>query len=178
MHYQIANEELDFKREQAEGGHVFQVNRGNGEFLNHRYEIFLHCLIRGGSIKHAAAACNISYRTAIRWMRTPAIQELYEEIADGLAEYERDRTQKAATLAMDVLVQVLQREEDVAGANDASTNVAIKAAKVILEHASREEELKLLRTQVRELQRIHTIDQAHLPPISESRTIDAEKQVS
>ena len=65
MHHLSANEEQDKQREIAEGG---QVNRGDGNFLNHRYEQFLHCLIRGGSIKSAAAAVNISYRTAIRWM--------------------------------------------------------------------------------------------------------------
>jgi molybdenum-dependent DNA-binding transcriptional regulator ModE len=101
MHHQSANEEHDIAREQTEGGNIYQVNRGDGKFLNHRYEQFLHCLIRGGSIKSAAAAVNISYRTAIRWMHTPALQELYEEISNGLAEYERDRTQKAATLAME-----------------------------------------------------------------------------
>ena len=171
MHHLSANEELDKQREMAEGG---LVHRGDGKFLNHRYEQFLHCLIRGGSIKSAAAAVNISYRTAIRWMHTPALQELYEEISNGLAEYERDRTQKAATLAMDVLVHILSREEQIVGANDGGTANAIRAAKVILEHASREEELKLLRTQVRELQRITAIEQAQFPSVDDARTIDAE----
>ena len=102
------------------------------------------------------------------------MQELYEEISNGLAEYERDRTQKAATLAMDVLVHILSREEQIVGANDGGTANAIRAAKVILEHASREEELKLLRTQVRELQRITAIEQAPFPAVDDARTVDAE----
>lgn len=164
--------------EKDQGGYIYQAGRGDGKFLDHRFEQFLHCLIRGGSIKSAAAVVNISYRTAIRWMRTPEMRELYEEISSGLAEYERDRTQKATTLAMDVLVHILEREENMGGHNDASANVAIKAAKTVLEHASREEELKLLRAQVQELKRIQAIDRAQLPPIAESNTVEAEKHVS
>lgn len=170
MHHQSANEENDLKREHDEGGSVF---RGDSQFIRHRYEQFLHCLIRGGSIKSAAAAVNISYRTAIRWMHTPVLQELYEEISAGLAEYERDRTVKAATLAMDVLVHILSREEGIVGGNEGGTSNAIRAAKVILEHASRDEEVKLLRAQVHELQRITSIEQAQLPP---ARTIVSESK--
>jgi dihydroorotase len=81
---------------------------------------------------------------------------------------------------MDVLVHILNREENIVGSNEGGTANAIRAAKVILEHASREEELKLLRAQVRELQRIRTIEQAQLPPVDDARTVDAEpgKQVS
>src|SRR5207248_4404507 len=128
MHHQSANEEHDLKMEQDEAGYIYQAGRGDGKYLSHRYEQFLHCLVRGGSIKQAAAACNISYRTAIRWMKTLEFQEIYHEVSEGLATVERERTANAATLAMDVLVHILMREENISGYNEpSSTNVAIKA---------------------------------------------------
>ncbi|HEX7312927.1 MAG TPA: LysR family transcriptional regulator [Pyrinomonadaceae bacterium] len=98
--------------------------------LSRRQEAALVALLETGSVKDAAAACNLSQPTLFRYLQEPLFITRYREARGKLVETAIAKVQSAAESAVNTLLEIAQDRE-------AAPTARIAAARAILSQAVR-----------------------------------------
>jgi hypothetical protein len=107
--------------------------KGHGEKKSRKLDQFIAAMLVHSSVESAAKSVGISYVTAWRWMKDPAVLARLREARRDAMNRAIARLQEAASEAVDCLCQV-QRDGE-------SESARVAAARCILEQSLRATEL-------------------------------------
>jgi hypothetical protein len=110
-----------------------------------KQESYLVALLATGQQTLAAKSVKVSRETARKWMIEPEMRQAYRDMRKRASDDAFALLQENTVLAVQTLIEVMQNGE--------SDSVRITAARTILEHAKRQDEMDI-EARIEELERL------------------------